>query len=530
MVGLGDLVVAQRHDGLAGDGGGDAGTVPILPPDAGLRRRTLGRHGPPRRRTRRDPGGACRHRRLPRPADRPGDERLGRRRARRRPSTAASPAAATRRGPPDLLLPDPPRDPGRGRLDQPGRPQPRLPAAHRPARRRVRRGLVLRPVLHRAAAGQGRPRVRRHGLPPRRRRADLRGPRARAGSGRPPARRRGRDLAAQPVPRPVRAGARRPLHGRRATRPSASPRARCGATGLLRGLETRRTADRSGLAGAPDTRPARAPRRPAPVRPAGRRHRPAPPGPRGADRSDQPHRLSAPTAATAPSREAIAMGPGAGDRGGHHRRGPRARRRRVPRRPQVGRRARAPGTPKYVVCNADEAEPGTFKDRAILEEDPFALVEAMTIAGFAVGAERGFLYLRGEYPLAEARLRTPSRRRVIAGTCWPRRHGRGLRLRHRDPPRRRRLHLRRGDRAARVHRGQAGRAAQQAAVPRGGRACSSSPPSSTTSRPWSTSRGSSSTAATEYVALGTDGVQRPQAVQHLRPRRAAGRLRGRVRR
>ena len=56
------------------------------------------------------------------------------------------------------------------------------------------------------------------------------------------------------------------------------------------------------------------------------------------------------------------------------------------------------------MCNADEAEPGTFKDRAILEEDPFALVESMTIAAFAVGAELGFIYLRGEYPLAEARL------------------------------------------------------------------------------------------------------------------------------
>ncbi len=60
--------------------------------------------------------------------------------------------------------------------------------------------------------------------------------------------------------------------------------------------------------------------------------------------------------------------------------------------------------PHYLVCNADESEPGTFKDRALLEEDPFALVEAMTIAGFASGAETGYLYVRGEYPLAEARL------------------------------------------------------------------------------------------------------------------------------
>jgi NADH-quinone oxidoreductase subunit F len=56
--------------------------------------------------------------------------------------------------------------------------------------------------------------------------------------------------------------------------------------------------------------------------------------------------------------------------------------------------------PHYVVCNADESEPGTFKDRVLLEGDPFATVEAMTIEGFATGAERGYLYLRAEYPEA----------------------------------------------------------------------------------------------------------------------------------
>ncbi len=66
--------------------------------------------------------------------------------------------------------------------------------------------------------------------------------------------------------------------------------------------------------------------------------------------------------------------------------------------------ARAPQRPHYVVCNADESEPGTFKDRVLLEEDPFAILEAMTIAGFAVGAEHGYLYLRGEYPLPAARV------------------------------------------------------------------------------------------------------------------------------
>lgn len=62
------------------------------------------------------------------------------------------------------------------------------------------------------------------------------------------------------------------------------------------------------------------------------------------------------------------------------------------------------GRPRHVVCNADESEPGTFKDRTIMEGDPFAVVEAMTIAGFAVGAEQGWIYVRGEYPEAAARL------------------------------------------------------------------------------------------------------------------------------
>ena len=61
--------------------------------------------------------------------------------------------------------------------------------------------------------------------------------------------------------------------------------------------------------------------------------------------------------------------------------------------------------PHYIVCNADESEPGTFKDRVLMEGDPFALVEAMAIAGFATGSAKGFLYVRAEYPLAHRRLR-----------------------------------------------------------------------------------------------------------------------------
>ncbi|HKB27714.1 MAG TPA: NAD(P)H-dependent oxidoreductase subunit E, partial [Candidatus Limnocylindrales bacterium] len=60
--------------------------------------------------------------------------------------------------------------------------------------------------------------------------------------------------------------------------------------------------------------------------------------------------------------------------------------------------------PHYAVCNADESEPGTFKDRILMELDPFAVIESMTIEGFATGASKGYLYIRGEYPLAETRL------------------------------------------------------------------------------------------------------------------------------
>ncbi|MCC5476373.1 NADH-ubiquinone oxidoreductase-F iron-sulfur binding region domain-containing protein [Streptomyces barringtoniae] len=66
--------------------------------------------------------------------------------------------------------------------------------------------------------------------------------------------------------------------------------------------------------------------------------------------------------------------------------------------------ASQPDHPHYLVCNADESEPGTFKDRVLMEGDPYALVEAMTVAAYATGAHKGYLYLRGEYPRALRRL------------------------------------------------------------------------------------------------------------------------------
>jgi len=64
--------------------------------------------------------------------------------------------------------------------------------------------------------------------------------------------------------------------------------------------------------------------------------------------------------------------------------------------------AEASGDPKCIVCNADEGEPGCFKDRTIMDHDPFAMIEGMTLAAFATGAPLGFIYLRYEYPETEA--------------------------------------------------------------------------------------------------------------------------------
>lgn len=66
--------------------------------------------------------------------------------------------------------------------------------------------------------------------------------------------------------------------------------------------------------------------------------------------------------------------------------------------------ARVDNYPKYIICNADESEPGTFKDRLVLEGDPHTIIEAMSLAAYAVGASEGYVYIRGEYRLAQARL------------------------------------------------------------------------------------------------------------------------------
>ena len=192
--------------------------------------------------------------------------------------------------------------------------------------------------------------------------------------------------------------------------------------------------------------------------------------------------------------------------------------------------AQQPVRPHYLVCNADESEPGTFKDRVLLEGDPFALIEAMTIAAYATGCEHGYLYLRGEYPVAHARIS-----HALAGgppprlTWAPTSSSTGFAFDIEIRTRRRRLHLRRGDRDLQLDRGLPGRAARQAAVPGRGGAVRQA------------DRRQQRRDAHNVLPILLEGgpafaqhrhreVDRDQAVLPFWARRAARRLRGRVRR
>lgn len=86
------------------------------------------------------------------------------------------------------------------------------------------------------------------------------------------------------------------------------------------------------------------------------------------------------------------------------------------------------GRRKHVVANCDESEPGTFKDRVVMENDPFSVIEALTVAGFATGAENGWIYIRGEYPLATERLQGAIEQSRAAGLLGPDAAGRGHRF------------------------------------------------------------------------------------------------------
>jgi bidirectional [NiFe] hydrogenase diaphorase subunit len=77
--------------------------------------------------------------------------------------------------------------------------------------------------------------------------------------------------------------------------------------------------------------------------------------------------------------------------------------------------AKSPGAKKYIICNADEGDPGAFMDRSVLESDPHAVLEGMAIAAYAVGADQGFIYVRAEYPLAISRLQSAIRQAKRVG-------------------------------------------------------------------------------------------------------------------
>ena len=123
--------------------------------------------------------------------------------------------------------------------------------------------------------------------------------------------------------------------------------------------------------------------------------------------------------------------------------------------------------PRYLVANADEMEPGTFKDRLLLEGDPHQLIEGMTLAGYATGTDVAYIFLRGEYKLAARAIAEGHRGSLPAGYLG-KEHS-GLRLQPRVVPARQRrpLHVRRRDRDAERPRRQARQPARQAAVPAG---------------------------------------------------------------
>ena len=73
---------------------------------------------------------------------------------------------------------------------------------------------------------------------------------------------------------------------------------------------------------------------------------------------------------------------------------------------------------KYVVCNADEGDPGAFMDRSVLEGDPHSVLEAMAICGYCIGASKGLIYIRAEYPLAIERLENCHRTGTGIRIAW----------------------------------------------------------------------------------------------------------------
>ena len=173
--------------------------------------------------------------------------------------------------------------------------------------------------------------------------------------------------------------------------------------------------------------------------------------------------------------------------------------------------ARQPARPHYLICNADESEPGTFKDRVIVEGDPFALIEAMTIAAYATGAEHGYVYLRGEYPRRAPRARRGARRGAAARLPRRRHPRRGLRRSTsrsaRAPARTSAARRRRSSTRSRASAASRATSRRSRSSP----ACSASRPSSTTSRRSSTCSTSSSAAGPAFAEHRHRGLDRARS-------------------
>ena len=178
--------------------------------------------------------------------------------------------------------------------------------------------------------------------------------------------------------------------------------------------------------------------------------------------------------------------------------------------------------PQYICCNADESEPGTFKDHVLMERNPHLLIEGCAIGCYAIGAKVAYIYIRGEFFHVQQMLEARDRRRPTrTGYLGKNILGSRLRLRRLRAPRRRRLRGRRRDRADRVARRQARAAAHQAAVPGGRRPLRHARPRSTTSRRSATCR--SIVAQRRRVVRGArpGEERRAEAVLRQRPRQAA---------
>ena len=129
--------------------------------------------------------------------------------------------------------------------------------------------------------------------------------------------------------------------------------------------------------------------------------------------------------------------------------------------------AREKGPEKYVICNADEGDPGAFMDRSAIEGDPHTVLEGMAIGGYAIGSTQGIVYIRAEYPLAIKRLEIAIAQARQHGLLGKNILGTDFQLRYRDPAGCGGLRLRRGDGPDPLDRGGARHAPAPAALPCG---------------------------------------------------------------